>query len=136
LAGLQNVLPAGLGFQPTSKPKAYSIKLNATNEHQTQAALLEQILAAETAPIPMKVPSVVMSQRILRWAITALMFLLVGGILFVGTQIFALPARAPSDQTEMAISVVNKIPADAPVWSCLITSLLYPVRCKSLPSRT
>jgi hypothetical protein len=115
LAGLQNVLPAGLGFQPTSKPKAYSIKLNATNEHQTQAALLEQILAAETAPIPMKVPSVVMSQRILRWAITALMFLLVGGILFVGTQIFALPARAPSDQTEMAISVVNKIPADAPV---------------------
>jgi hypothetical protein len=115
LAGLQNVLPAGAGFQPTSKPKAYSIKLNATNEHQTQAALLEQILAAETAPIPMKVASVVMSQRILRWAITALMFLLVGGILFAGTQIFALPARAPSDQTEMAISVVNKIPADAPV---------------------
>ena len=115
LAGLQNVLPAGAGFQPTSKPKAYSIKLNATNEHQTQAALLEQILAAETAPIPMKVPSVIMSQRILRWAITALMFLLVGGILFVGTQIFALPARVPSDQTEMAISVVNKIPADAPV---------------------
>ena len=115
LAGLQNVLPAGLGFQPTSKPKAYSIKLNATNEHQTQAALLEQILAAETTPIPMKVPSVVMSQRILRWAITALMFFIVGGILLVGTQIFALPARVPSDQTEMAISVVNRIPADAPV---------------------
>ncbi|MGA7605017.1 MAG: hypothetical protein WCA79_03770, partial [Anaerolineales bacterium] len=73
LAGLENVLPAGLGFQPTSKPKAYSIKLNATNEHQTQAALLEQILAAETAPIPMKVPAVIRSQRILRWAITALM---------------------------------------------------------------
>jgi len=116
LAGLQNVLPAGLGFQPTSKPKAYSTKLNATNEHQTQAALLEQILAAETAPIPMKVPVVIRSQRILRWAITALMFLLVEGILFAGTQIFVAPvSRISSDQTEMAVSVVTKIPADAPV---------------------
>ena len=115
LAGLQNVLPAGAGFPPTSKPKAYSIKLNATNEHQTQAALLEQILAAETAPIPMKVASVVMSQRILRWVITALMFLLVGGIVLTGTQIFALPARVPNDQTERAISAVSKIPAGAPV---------------------
>ena len=115
MAGLQNVLPVGSGFRPTSKPKAYSIKLNATNEHQTQAALLEQILAAETAPIPMKAASVIMSQRILRWAITALMFLFVGGIFFAGTQIFALPARVPNDQTEMAISAMEKIPAGAPV---------------------
>ncbi len=85
LAGLQNVLPAGPGFGPTSKPKSYSIKLNVTSEHQTQAALLEQILAAETVPVPMKAASVIMSQRVLRWTITALMILLVGGILFAGT---------------------------------------------------
>ena len=115
LAGLQDVLPVGSGFGPTSKPKAYSIKLNATNEHQTQAALLDQILAAETAPIPMKAASVIMSQRVLRWAITALMFLFVGGILFAATQIFALPARIPNDQTEMAVSAMEKIPAGAPV---------------------
>ena len=115
LAGLQDVLPVGSGFGPTSKPKAYSIKLNATNEHQTQAALLDQILAAETAPIPMKAASVIMSQRVLRWAITALMFLFVGGILFAATQIFALPARVPNDQTEKAISATDKIPAGAPV---------------------
>ncbi len=115
LAGLEDVLPVGPGFQPTSKPKAYSIKLNATNEHQTQAALLDQILAAETAPIPMKAASVIMSQRVLRWAITALMFLFVGGILFAATQIFALPAHVPNDQTEKAISATDKIPAGAPV---------------------
>jgi hypothetical protein len=115
LAGLQDVLPVGSGFGPTSKPKAYSIKLNATNEHQTQAALLDQILAAETAPIPMKAASVIMSQRVLRWAITALMFLFVGGILYAATQIFALPARVPNDQTEMAVSAMEKIPAGAPV---------------------
>jgi len=115
LAGLQNVLPAGPGFSPTSKPKAYSIKLTATNEHQTQAALLDQILAAETAPIPMRAASMIMSQRVLRWVITVLMFLFVGGILFAGTQVFSLPARVPNDQTEMAISIVENIPAGAPV---------------------
>ncbi len=118
LAGLQNVLPAGPGFRPTSKPKAYSIKLNATNEQQTQAALLEQILAAEAAPIPMKAASVIMSQRVLRWIVTVLVFLFVGGIFFTGSQIFAVPDKSndPSNgQTEMAISAIGKIPASAPV---------------------
>jgi len=114
LAGLQGVLPVGM-FRPTSKPKTYSMKLNATSEHQTQAALLEQVLAAETAPIPMKTSSVILSQRVLRWALAVLMFLVVGGILFSGTEIFRLPARIPNDQTEMAISVIGKIPAGAPV---------------------
>ena len=122
LAGLQNILPAGPGFRPTSKPKAYSIKLNATNEHQTQAALLEQILAAETAPIPMKASSVIMSQKILRWVITALILLFVGGIFFAGTQIFAVPDKSndpPNGQIEMAISAIGKIPPSAPGFGCI-----------------
>lgn len=115
LAGLQNVLPVGPGFRLTSKPKSYSLKLNATDEHQAQANLLEQILAAETAPIPMKAASTIVSQRVLRWAITVLMFLFVGGIFFAGTQIFAAPARVANDQAEMAISALGKIPEGAPV---------------------
>ena len=118
LAGLQNVLPAGPGFPPTSKPKSYSIKLNITDEHQTQAALLEQILAAEAAPIPMKAASVIMSQRILRWAVAALMFLLVGGMFFAGTQFFIVPDKSndpPNGQIEMAISAIGKIPPSAHV---------------------
>jgi len=114
LAGLHGVLPVGM-FRPTSKPKTYSMKLNATSDHQTQAALLEQVLAAETVPIPMKAPSVIMSQRVLRWVIAVVMFLVVGGILFSGTEIFGLPARIPNDQTEMAISTIEKIPVGAPV---------------------
>ena len=114
LAGLQGVLPVGI-FRPTSKPKTYSMKLNATSDHQTQVALLEQVLAAETAPIPMKASSVIMSQQVLRWMITVLMFLAVGGILFSGSKIFGLPARIPNDQAEMAISAIGKIPVGAPV---------------------
>ena len=91
------------------------MKLNATSDHQTQAALLEQVLAAETAPIPMKASSVIVSQRVLRWMITVLMFLAVGGILFSGSKIFGLPARIPNDQAEMAISAIGKIPVGAPV---------------------
>jgi hypothetical protein len=114
LAGLQGVLPVGM-FRPTSKPKTYSMKLNATTDHQTQAALLEQVLAAEITPIPMMTSSVIFSQRVLRWVIAVLMFVVVGGILFSGTEIFGLPARIPNDQTEMAISDIEKIPVGAPV---------------------
>jgi len=117
LAGLQNVLPAGPGFLPTSKPKAYSIKLNATDEHQTQAKLLEQILAAETAPIPMRAAPIVMSQRFLRWIVTVLMILLVGGVLLLGSGVFALPnpTSAAANQVQAAITATDAIPKGAPV---------------------
>jgi hypothetical protein len=114
LAGLSGVLPVGM-FHPTSKPKTQSIKLNATDEHQTQSALLEQILSAETTPIPMKSTSVATSQRVLRWVIAALVVLFVGGIFFMGTQLFALPSRVASDQTEMALSAIEKVSTNAPV---------------------
>ena len=55
LAGLQGVLPAIPGAAAaTSKPKSQSIKLEATDQQQAHAGLLEQILSAETAPVPMK----------------------------------------------------------------------------------
>jgi hypothetical protein len=54
LEGLHGVLPAMPGIvAPSSKPKAHSIKLDATDEQQANATLLEQILAAETTPLPM-----------------------------------------------------------------------------------
>jgi hypothetical protein len=43
LAGLQGVLPAVAGFAPTSKPKTYSIKLQASEEQQAHATLLENL---------------------------------------------------------------------------------------------
>ncbi|MGE5071860.1 MAG: hypothetical protein ACM3MF_00390, partial [Anaerolineae bacterium] len=55
LAGLRGVLPTIPGaVVPSSKPKPHSMKLDATEQQLAHAALLEQILAAETSPVPMK----------------------------------------------------------------------------------
>ncbi len=115
LAGLQGVLPVIPGVvNPSSKPKALSVKLSATDEQQAQAALLEQILQAETSPSPMKAASVVTSQRILRWLLTAVVLLSVGFVVLSGTQIFPLPDTVPNE-TNLAMQTVNAIPENSTV---------------------
>jgi len=114
LAGLQGVLPAGPTVKPTSKPGPPSLKLEATEEQQAQAALLEQLLASESVPLPLKTEALVTSQRLLRWAITALLFLGVSGMLLAGAQVFPLPIAVPLE-TLAAIQAVEAVPADAPV---------------------
>ncbi|MDO8754029.1 MAG: hypothetical protein Q7J80_09070, partial [Anaerolineales bacterium] len=52
LAGLQGVLPAGLGFAPMSKPKVYPIRVAGRDEQQAHAGLLEQMQTVESAPVP------------------------------------------------------------------------------------
>ena len=115
LAGLHGVLPLIPGATAaTSKPMSQSIKLDTTEQQQAHVALLEQILSAETAPVPMKADSVVGSQRVLRWALSALLFIVLGGIIFGGTQIFPLPSQVPNE-TNSAVRAVEAIPANAPV---------------------
>lgn len=116
LAGLHGVLPSIPGAAiPSSKPKAHSIKLDATEQQQAHAALLERILAAETSPIPMKSSALLRSQRVLRWALSLLLIIVVGGVVLAGTQIFPLPNGTPNDETSLAMSAVDAIPPDAPV---------------------
>ncbi|MBL8101288.1 MAG: hypothetical protein JNM02_02040, partial [Anaerolineales bacterium] len=91
LAGLQGVLPAVAGFTPTSKPKPYSIRLQASEEQQAHAELLEQILAAETAPVPIASFSALRASRSLRWFLVAAVFAAVLFGLFSGTPIFSMP---------------------------------------------
>lgn len=115
LAGLHGVLPAVAGVMgASSKPKAHSIKLNASEEQQSHASLLEQILAAETSPVPMKAGSVLTSQRGLRWLVAALLIIVLGGAFYTNTQIFPLPAEVPIE-TGNAITAVEAIPEGAPV---------------------
>jgi len=113
LAGLQGVLP-GLPFTPTSKPKAYSIKVQASREQLAQAALLEHILEAETKPEPITSVPAVSSARGLRWVITILLLLIAVGSLYVGTQIFAMPLGAPMELNS-AMQIVENVPENAPV---------------------
>ncbi len=109
LEGLHDVLPAATASPPMSKPRALSIKLSATEEQKAQSVLLEQILAAETAPVPMKSDTIVLNQRLLRWALTALLFLVLGGSVIAGTQFFPLPNAVPNE-TVAAIQTMDQIP--------------------------
>jgi hypothetical protein len=116
LAGLQGVLPTIPGITgPSTKPMPQSIKLSVTAEQQSHAALLDKVLAAETAPIPINSGLILTSQRTLRWMLAILVLLVVGGAVFVKTQFFAMPARIPNDETEAAISKLDAVTAGAPI---------------------
>jgi hypothetical protein len=119
LAGLHGVLPTVPGAgEPSSKPKPQSFKLSATEQQLAHAALLERILAAETSPIPMRTGAVLRPQKMLRWFISAVMLLVLGGVVLGGSQFFALPGAATNEmprESAAAITAVEAIPPDAPV---------------------
>ncbi len=114
LAGLQGVLPAGAGYAPTSKPKAYSIKLNASEEQLKHAGILEAILAAETAPEALETEQKLGSSRILRWVLAFILFAVTVATSFLSTRSFSMPLLPPNE-LKYAVAVVQAIPADAPV---------------------
>jgi hypothetical protein len=88
--------------------------LDATEQQQAHAALLEQILAAETSPIPIRTGSILRSQKALRWVIALLVFAVVGTVVFAGTAILPLPSAVPNE-TIGAVQAVEAVAADAPV---------------------
>lgn len=115
LLGLHGVLPAFSGVAlPYSKPRAHSIKIEATDQQLAHAALLEDILAAESRPAPMNSAPLPGSQRGLRWLISSLLLLTLGVGLFSGSLVLPLPGSIPNE-TVGAIRAVESIPADAPV---------------------
>jgi hypothetical protein len=114
LAGLQGVLPAAPGFTPTSKPKAYSMKLNASGEQLAHASILEQVLAAEAEPIPITSFTVLRASRRLRWFIAFVLLVVVGVPLFLRTQFFSMPVGFPNEVRD-ALIIAQSIPENAPV---------------------
>jgi hypothetical protein len=124
LSGLHGVLPAVPGYAPSSKPKIYSIKLQATQEQQAHATLLEQILAAEAEPVPITSFSPLRASRSLRWALSVMIITLV----FMGTTfnlpVFATPSlpaelnvRGEIKRNELrdALTFAQNVAVDAPV---------------------
>jgi len=114
LAGLHGVLPAVPFIGPSSKPKAQSIKLQPSEEQQGHAALLDQILGAESKPEPMATVRSMNSQRVLRLVLAILLLLVVAGAFFAGTQIFPMPLGRPNE-TMSALASVELVQQDAPV---------------------
>ncbi|MFZ5821706.1 MAG: hypothetical protein ACOYYJ_17550 [Chloroflexota bacterium] len=106
LAGLRGVLPPALDALPSSKPKAYSLKLQTSEEQRANAALLEQLLVGETYPRPMMTQATVFSQRILRQIIALVVLLAVVVPIFLNTQNSPVPFSAPLE-TSAAKDVID-----------------------------
>lgn len=114
LAGLSGVLPILPGLGPSKRPTAYSNMLQASEDQQANAALLERLLASETEPKPLgSSSSIVLSQRVLRWAIAIILIFLVTIISLSGSQVTPLP-NLPGE-TFAAINAINAIPNDSPI---------------------
>ena len=113
LAGLRGLIPmAPIGS--ARRPKPISLKLQASDEQQAGAALLEQILASETAPRAVLAESVVMPQNVLRWALSALLLIVLGSMITLRTQ--AMPVSpALSEAVGAASSAVANIPENSQV---------------------
>lgn len=114
LAGLSGVLPLGVGFTPTSKPKTYSNKLNASDEQVKHAEILEQILAAETAPESIAAEKPLVSSRVLRWSLAFILLAVTLGTAILRTQIFSMPVAKPTE-LDYAVAIVQALPENSPV---------------------
>lgn len=115
LAGLRDVLPAVLGSSTSGKPKIYSIRLEPTADQQQHAALLEQMLESETQAKPMRMGAPLLgAQRVLRWVVTAILFLIIAFLLFTQLKLTPPPVVL-SPESELAFNALNATPNDAPV---------------------
>lgn len=131
LAGLQGVLPAVPGYAPSSKPKAHSILLQATEEQKSQALLLEQILAAEAEPQPIAAYSVLPASRPLRWFLAFAVLSIVIGMSALNMNLFALPNLPMDTPNEIkgALDVAQNVPDGAPV---LVVTDYHPSRAAEM----
>jgi len=106
LAGLRGLIPiAPIGS--ARRPKPVSLKLQATDEQQASAALLEQILATETNPRTIISSSVVMSQNVLRWVLSGLLVLALSSMIFLRTQSMPVSPVLPLEVGGASSAVAN-----------------------------
>lgn len=108
LAGFQGVIPAA-PIGSSLRPKPLSLKLQVTEEQQAGAALLEQVIAAETLPQPRVKEETVSSQRILRWILSALILGVLSLVIGLGLQTMPI---VPAGELS---SLVATLPDASPV---------------------
>jgi hypothetical protein len=111
LAGLRGVIP-GAPIGSSRRPKAISLKLQATNEQQASVALLEQILGSETSPRSLISSSFIASQQVLRWALTGLFLLVLSAMIISRSQIMPISPDLPVGGSNVSNTVMS-IPAGA-----------------------
>lgn len=113
LAGLHGVIPI-TPIGASRRPKAVSLMLQASEEQQASALLLEQILGSETSPRTLVTSSVVTSQRWLRWALAIVLLLGLSAMIFLRSQLMPVSASLPEGVGGLPNAVMS-IPANAKV---------------------
>lgn len=114
LAGLRSVLPAGPVFMPGRKPQSLGLKLQADEDQQANATLLQQMLEGEAEPMPLVSQPVLLSDRVMRWLLFLALVLAVGLPLLVRGA-FTPQASLFPDGTLATMGVVNGLPENAAV---------------------
>ena len=114
LAGLRGVLPLADGLIQSGKPRAQAIRLQVSEAQQADASLLEKILASETQAEPLRGGGMLVSQRALRWIISALLMTLISFFMITGSQVVPLPASLPAESS-LLLPVLEALPEGAPV---------------------
>lgn len=113
LAGLHSVIPVAPIGSP-KRPKPVSLTLQVSEDQQASVALLEEILESETSARALLTPTFVQSQQWLRWALSALIFLVLSGVIFMRSQI--MPASAVLSAPSAGLTnALLRIPAGANV---------------------
>lgn len=107
LAGFRGVIPLAPVGSPL-RPKAFSLKLQATEEQQAAAELLEQMIASETAALSAKPAAVISSQRALRWALSAIFVLVLSAVLWLGLK--TMPIHPSSRLSDFIASLPEASP--------------------------
>jgi len=106
LAGLRGLIPiAPIGS--ARRPKPISLKLQASDEQQAGAVLLDQVLAGETAPRTITASSLVMSQQALRWALSGLFLIVLGATISLRSQVMPVSPLLPSEVSAASSAIVN-----------------------------
>ena len=113
LAGLRGVIPiAAVGS--ARRPKPVSLTLQASDDQQASAILLEQILGSETSPRALITSSVITSQQWLRWALSGLFLLVLSAVILLRSQFMPVSANLPDDVSGLSNAVMS-IPANAKI---------------------
>lgn len=113
LAGFKGVIPV-VPIGSSRRPQPVPLKLQATAEQQSSAAIMEQILASETSPRALLSTPVFTSQRTLRRIIAIVMWVLLGTIVFMRTQILPVSPVLSTD-ADYASRTLELIPDNSSV---------------------
>jgi len=113
LAGLHGVIPIAPAGS-AKRPKPVSLMLQASDEQQASAKLLEQILGSETSPRALITSSVVTSQQWLRWVLTGLLLLVLSAGILLRSQNMPVSASLPNTVGGVSNAVLS-IPANAKI---------------------